>query len=97
MLKKYSKLSQPEKKLLELKEDRILACLLHNMIAYMVMLRLPEQEIRKVTFRLLGRCRLGAYFSGLVSHLVDNLHLLVRYSLTSFPILRSAHCVVSAS
>ncbi|VDL89670.1 unnamed protein product [Schistocephalus solidus] len=66
MLKKYSKLSQPEKKLLELKEDRILACLLHNMIAYMVMLRLPEQEIRTVTFRLLGRCRLGAYFSNLV-------------------------------
>uniref|UniRef100_A0A0X3P5C3 MAP kinase-activating death domain-containing protein n=2 Tax=Schistocephalus solidus TaxID=70667 RepID=A0A0X3P5C3_SCHSO len=86
MLKKYSKLSQPEKKLLELKEDRILACLLHNMIAYMVMLRLPEQEIRTVTFRLLGRCRLGAYFSNLVSNLLDNVHFLEGNSIDLLPV-----------
>nr|VZI02556.1 unnamed protein product [Spirometra erinaceieuropaei] len=86
LLKKYSKLSQAEKKLLELKEDRILACLLHNMIAYMVMLRLPEQQIRTVTYRLLGRCRLGAYFSGIVSQLVDNVHLLEGNSIDLLPV-----------
>ncbi|BHF66379.1 hypothetical protein SprV_0200939600 [Sparganum proliferum] len=86
LLKKYSKLSQAEKKLLELKEDRILACLLHNMIAYMVMLRLPEQQIRTVTYRLLGRCRLGAYFSGIVSQLVDNVHRLEGNSIDLLPV-----------
>ena len=37
MIDRYSSLSESEKKRLELEEDRILATLLHNMTAYMVM------------------------------------------------------------
>uniref|UniRef100_A0A0R3SBU8 TFIIB domain-containing protein n=2 Tax=Hymenolepis diminuta TaxID=6216 RepID=A0A0R3SBU8_HYMDI len=71
MLERYSNLSIPERKLWDLKEDRILATVLHNLIAYMVMLKATKQEIYNVGYRLLGRCRLGSYFSHSISNLLE--------------------------
>ncbi|KAM3174604.1 hypothetical protein ACTXT7_010193 [Hymenolepis weldensis] len=71
MLERYSKLSIPERKLWDLKEDRILATVLHNLIAYMIMLKVTKQEIYNIGYRLLGRCRLGSYFSHSISNLLE--------------------------
>ncbi|VDM16576.1 unnamed protein product [Hydatigera taeniaeformis] len=73
MLERYAKLSVPEKKLWDLKEDRILATLLHNLIAFMVMLKTAKQEIYNVGYRLLGRCRLGSHFSHSISNLLESI------------------------
>lgn len=48
MIDRYSGLSDSEKKRLELDEDRILATLLHNMTAYMVMCNVPLKTIQQV-------------------------------------------------
>lgn len=48
MIDRYSGLSDSEKKRLELEEDRILATLLHNMTAYMVMCGAQTKIIQQV-------------------------------------------------
>ncbi|VDK21867.1 unnamed protein product [Taenia asiatica] len=73
LLERYAKLSVPERKLWDLKEDRILATLLHNLIAFMVMLKTAKQEIYNVGYRLLGRCRLGSHFSHSISSLLESI------------------------
>lgn len=73
LLERYAKLSVPERKLWDLKEDRILATLLHNLIAFMVMLKTTKQEIYNVGYRLLGRCRLGSHFSHSISNLLESI------------------------
>lgn len=71
LLEQYTRLSSPEKKLWDLKEDRILAGVLHNLIAFMVMLKTSNREIYNVAYQLLGRCRLGSYFSHSISNLLE--------------------------
>ncbi|KAM7537570.1 hypothetical protein Aperf_G00000069925 [Anoplocephala perfoliata] len=71
MLERYSKLSIPERKLWDLKEDRILATVLHNLIVFMIMLKSPKQEIYNAGYHFLGRCRLGSYFSHSISHFLE--------------------------
>ncbi|KAL5110112.1 MAP kinase-activating death domain protein [Taenia crassiceps] len=73
LLERYAKLSVPERKLWDLKEDRILAALLHNLIAFMLMLKTAKQEIYNVGYRLLGRCRLGSHFSHSISSLLESI------------------------
>lgn len=50
MIDRYSGLSESEKKRLELEEDRLLATLLHNLTAYMVMCGAPLKMIQQVYF-----------------------------------------------
>lgn len=48
MIDRYAGLNETEKKRLELEEDRILATLLHNLTAYMVMCQAPTRLIQQV-------------------------------------------------
>ncbi len=77
-LDRYNRLSTPERKLLELKEDRVLSALLHNMIAFMVQMKVTKNVIQSVAYQLLARCRLGSHFSAQITNLIDYLEILVR-------------------
>lgn len=48
MIDRYTSLNEGERKRLELDEDRILATLLHNMTAYMIMCAVPTRTIQQV-------------------------------------------------
>lgn len=48
MIDRYSGLSESEKKRLELDEDRLLATLLHNLTAYMIMCGTGQKAIQQV-------------------------------------------------
>lgn len=50
MIDRYSGLNESEKKRLELEEDRILATLLHNLTAYMLMCKIPLKFIQQVNY-----------------------------------------------
>ena len=47
-IERYSGLADSEKKRLELDEDRILATLLHNLTAYLVMCGAPTKMLQQV-------------------------------------------------
>uniref|UniRef100_A0A8C7X838 MAP kinase-activating death domain protein n=1 Tax=Oryzias sinensis TaxID=183150 RepID=A0A8C7X838_9TELE len=54
MIERYLSLGEHDRKRLEDDEDRLLATLLHNMIAYMLMLKVSKNDIRKKVRRLMG-------------------------------------------
>uniref|UniRef100_A0A7E4W4U7 MAP kinase-activating death domain protein n=1 Tax=Panagrellus redivivus TaxID=6233 RepID=A0A7E4W4U7_PANRE len=73
MIDRYSGLSESEKKRLELEEDRILATLLHNMTAYMIMCGAPTKIIQQKVRRLLGKAHIGLVYSKKINLLLDEL------------------------
>ena len=75
---RYFSLSNSDRKRLELDEDRLLAVMLYNLIAYMVMMRVNKDEIRRKIRRMLGRCHIGLTMSQQVNELIDNISNLVR-------------------
>ncbi|KAJ8299057.1 hypothetical protein KUTeg_023117 [Tegillarca granosa] len=77
MMDRYRSLSDGDRKRLEHDEDRLLSVMLYNLVAFMVMVRVHKQEIRKKTRRLLGKCHIGLVYSQDVNNLLDqinNLH-----------------------
>ncbi|CAF4002832.1 unnamed protein product [Rotaria magnacalcarata] len=73
MMERYYSLSQTDRRRLELDEDRLLAVLLYNLIAFMVMMRVSKDEIRRKVRRMLGRCHIGLSMSQQVNELIDNI------------------------
>uniref|UniRef100_A0A0N5CCS5 MAP kinase-activating death domain protein n=1 Tax=Strongyloides papillosus TaxID=174720 RepID=A0A0N5CCS5_STREA len=73
LIDRYSSLSDTEKKRLELDEDRILATLLHNMTAYMVMCGTNKKLIQQKVRRLLGKAHIGLIYSKKINQLLDQL------------------------
>lgn len=53
MIDRYSSLSDSEKKRLELDEDRLLATLLHNLTAYMVMCGVDHKVLTQVNYLMI--------------------------------------------
>ncbi|CAF1310773.1 unnamed protein product, partial [Didymodactylos carnosus] len=74
MMERYNSLANPERKRLELDEDRLLAVMLYNLIAFMIMMRVSKEEIRRKIRRMLGRCHIGLAMSQQVNELLDNIH-----------------------
>lgn len=70
-------MSGADRKRLELDEDRLLAVMLYNLIAFMVMMRVSKEEIRRKVRRMLGRCHIGLSMSQQVNELIDNISNLV--------------------
>ncbi|KAG7279933.1 hypothetical protein CRUP_009908 [Coryphaenoides rupestris] len=58
---------------LEEDEDRLLATLLHNMIAYMLMLKVNKNDIRKKVRRLMGKSHIGLSHSQEINEMLDKL------------------------
>ena len=66
-----------EKKRLEADEDRLLATLLYNLVAFMLALNVDKDALRKKVRRLLGKSHVGLLHSQQVNDLLDNLSDLV--------------------
>uniref|UniRef100_A0A336KGN7 MAP kinase-activating death domain protein n=1 Tax=Culicoides sonorensis TaxID=179676 RepID=A0A336KGN7_CULSO len=77
MMQRYKSLSDSERKRLEHDEDRLLATMLFNLTAELVMLNVKKQEIQRKVRRLLGKSHIGQVYAQEVNALLDqinNLH-----------------------
>ncbi|XP_066511658.1 MAP kinase-activating death domain protein-like isoform X22 [Hoplias malabaricus] len=73
MIDRYLSLGEHDRKRLEDDEDRLLATLLHNMIAYMLMMKVTKNDIRKKIRRLMGKSHIGLTYSQEINELLDRL------------------------
>uniref|UniRef100_A0A8C4ZXA8 MAP kinase-activating death domain protein n=1 Tax=Gadus morhua TaxID=8049 RepID=A0A8C4ZXA8_GADMO len=73
MIERYLSLGDHDRKRLEEDEDRLLATLLHNMVAYMLMLKVSKNDIRKKVRRLMGKSHIGLSHSQVINELLDKL------------------------
>ncbi|KAM3625742.1 uncharacterized protein V6R79_017012 [Siganus canaliculatus] len=73
MIERYLSLGEHDRKRLEDDEDRLLATLLHNMIAYMLMMKLNKNDIRKKVRRLMGKSHIGLTYSQEINEILDKL------------------------
>ena len=86
-------MSNADRKRLELDEDRLLAIMLYNLIAFMIMMRVSKEEIRRKIRRILGRCHIGLTMSQQVNELLDNISNLVNIKAAIIKI----HCILKLS
>ncbi|XP_075568080.1 MAP kinase-activating death domain protein isoform X9 [Pelecanus crispus] len=73
MIDRYLSLGEHDRKRLEDDEDRLLATLLHNMIAYMLMIKVNKNDIRKKVRRLMGKSHIGLVHSQQLNDILDKL------------------------
>ncbi|XP_068433476.1 MAP kinase-activating death domain protein isoform X16 [Clinocottus analis] len=73
MIERYLSLGDHDRKRLEDDEDRLLATLLHNMIAFMLMLKLDKNDIKKKVRRLMGKSHIGLVYSQEINEILDKL------------------------
>ncbi|XP_068017666.1 MAP kinase-activating death domain protein isoform X17 [Melanerpes formicivorus] len=73
MIDRYLSLGEHDRKRLEDDEDRLLATLLHNMIAYMLMIKVNKNDIRKKVRRLMGKSHIGLVHSQQINDVLDRL------------------------
>uniref|UniRef100_A0A8D0BQI9 MAP kinase-activating death domain protein n=1 Tax=Salvator merianae TaxID=96440 RepID=A0A8D0BQI9_SALMN len=73
MIDRYFSLGDHDRKRLEDDEDRLLATLLHNMIAYMVMMKVHKNDIRKKVRRLMGKSHIGLVYSQELNEMLDSI------------------------
>ncbi|XP_074005991.1 MAP kinase-activating death domain protein isoform X27 [Numenius arquata] len=73
MIDRYLSLGEHDRKRLEDDEDRLLATLLHNMIAFMLMIKVNKNDIRKKVRRLMGKSHIGLVHSQQINDVLDKL------------------------
>ena len=73
MLDRYRALHEMDRKRLEHEEDRLLATFLYNMTAFMLMVNVKREEIRRKVRRLLGKCHVGLVYSAEVNQVLEQL------------------------
>ncbi|XP_008303026.1 MAP kinase-activating death domain protein-like, partial [Stegastes partitus] len=73
MIERYLSLGDHDRKRLEDDEDRLLATLLHNMIAYMLMMKVSKNDVRKKVRRLMGKSHIGLTYSQEINEILDKL------------------------
>ncbi|KAF1468497.1 MAP kinase-activating death domain protein, partial [Pygoscelis antarcticus] len=73
MIDRYLSLGEHDRKRLEDDEDRLLATLLHNMITYMLMIKVNKNDIRKKVRRLMGKSHIGLVHSQQINDILDKL------------------------
>ncbi|MEE6499220.1 hypothetical protein FKM82_003364 [Ascaphus truei] len=71
MIDRYFSLGGHDRKRLEDDEDRLLSTLLHNMVAYMVMIKVNKTDLRRKVRRLLGKSHIGLAHSQQINELLD--------------------------
>ncbi|XP_064080691.1 MAP kinase-activating death domain protein-like [Macrobrachium nipponense] len=59
MMERYNNLSESERKRLEHEEDRLLSTMLYNLVAFMVMVNVRKEDIKRKVRRLLGKSHIG--------------------------------------
>nr|KAF6343145.1 MAP kinase activating death domain [Pipistrellus kuhlii] len=73
MIDRYLSLGEHDRKRLEDDEDRLLATLLHNLISYMLLMKVQKNDIRKKVRRLMGKSHIGLVYSQQINELLDQL------------------------
>ncbi len=73
MMERYNQLGSAERKRLELDEDHLLAVMLFNLVAFMIMMRVGKEEIKRKIRRMLGKSHIGLSMSQQVNDLLDNI------------------------
>lgn len=81
MMERYKSLSETERKRLEHEEDRLLSTLLYNLVAFMVMIEVDRNELKRKVRRLLGKSHIGLAYSHEIHQLLDQVEHLVIKSL----------------
>ncbi|XP_036017106.1 MAP kinase-activating death domain protein isoform X14 [Mus musculus] len=76
MIDRYLSLGEHDRKRLEDDEDRLLATLLHNLISYMLLMKVNKNDIRKKVRRLMGKSHIGLVYSQQVNEVLDQLNSL---------------------
>ena len=71
MLERYRGLGEAERRRLEQAEDRLLATMLYNITAFMVMMQLDQADLKRIARRLLGRSHIGLVYSQEINLLLD--------------------------
>ena len=74
---RYNSLGDSERKRLEYDEDRLLSVMLYNMVAFMVMMRVSKNELKRKVRRMLGKCHIGLVCSQDINNLLDQVTQLV--------------------
>ncbi|XP_038187151.1 MAP kinase-activating death domain protein isoform X12 [Arvicola amphibius] len=73
MIDRYLSLGEHDRKRLEEDEDRLLATLLHNLISYMLLMKVNKNDIRKKVRRLMGKSHIGLVYSQQINEVLDQL------------------------
>ncbi|XP_045049891.1 MAP kinase-activating death domain protein isoform X16 [Desmodus rotundus] len=73
MIDRYLSLGEHDRKRLEDDEDRLLATLLHNLISYMLLMKVNKNDIRKKVRRLMGKSHIGLVHSQQINEVLDQL------------------------
>lgn len=96
MMQRYKSLSDSERKRLEHDEDRLLATMLYNLTAVLVMLNVKKQEIQRKVRRLLGKSHIGQVYAQEVNALLDQINNLVSvFSIDFFLSLRKLNQILA--
>ncbi|CAH8536336.1 unnamed protein product [Schistosoma bovis] len=85
MLEQFANMNTTQKRIVILKEDRLLAFCLYNLTAYMILMNVDKSILVTHVRRLLARCRIGSYFAAITSHLLDNVKYLDGNSIDLLP------------
>ncbi|XP_032083055.1 MAP kinase-activating death domain protein isoform X2 [Thamnophis elegans] len=85
MIDRYFSLGEHDRKRLEDDEDRLLATLLHNMIAYMIMMKVQKNDIRKKVRRLMGKSHIGLVHSQEINDTLDKISSMTGRELPTRP------------
>ena len=80
---RYKNLSDSERKRLEHEEDRLLSTMLYNLVAFMVMVNVRKEEIKKKVRRLLGKAHIGLVYSQEILELLGQINNLVNITILS--------------
>ncbi|CAM9120810.1 unnamed protein product, partial [Lampetra fluviatilis] len=73
MMERYSSLGDSERRRLEEEEDHLLSVLLHNMVAFMSVMKVDGTDMRRKVRRLLGKSHVGLTHSQRINELLDSL------------------------
>ncbi|XP_069888504.1 MAP kinase-activating death domain protein isoform X32 [Dipodomys merriami] len=73
MIDRYLSLGEHDRKRLEDDEDRLLATLLHNLISFMLLMKVNKNDIRKKVRRLMGKSHIGLVYSQQINEVLDQL------------------------
>ncbi|CAH8291535.1 unnamed protein product [Schistosoma turkestanicum] len=87
MLEQFANMNTIQKRIVLLKEDRLLALCLYNLTAYMILMHVDKNVLISHVRRLLARCRIGSYFAATISHLLDNIKYLDGNSIDLLPLM----------
>lgn len=76
LLDRYNTATPLKRKHLEMEEDKLLTGLMHNMIAFMVMVDVDRVSVRRKIRRLLAKSHMGLHYSQEITNLLEVLDFL---------------------